>query len=417
MAVFKHGPKFSLAISFYGLYGVISIRLVFFRGEASRCNNKPFEWLICTSRVSHYIEVFNRPATDISWIVSFEIFILSLGSSVAGRLFDAGYYRHLMISGFLIQLLGVFSTSFVKTYWQAFLTHGVCGGIASTLLWTTHVSLISTWFLKRRTFAIALTLCGTSLGGMVWVVIAQQLIPTIGFQWTVRVIGFMMTAFFAIVLAITRTRIPPRKGGPFLDLPAFKEVSYSCFVIGTFLILFSVYFAFFFVNQYATNIIHVDGKTSLSILYLMNGVSVIGRILPALIADYAAGPVAMYIFLSFCAGVIMYAWIAVHSLGGIIAFAAAYGFFGAGVQGLLGAAMASMTPDLQKIGVRLGMVLSVGSIPCLTGSPLAGALIQLRGGDYLDAQIFGGTTLVIGSMVVFLGYLSLMERRRCQEES
>lgn len=197
---------------------------------------------------AHYVELFNRPATDISWIVSFEIFILSLGSTITGRLFDAGYYRHLMVTGFVLQIIGVFTTSFVTAYWQAFLTHGVCGGIASTLLWTSHVSLISTWFLKRRTFAIALTLCGTSLGGMVWVVIAQQLIPIIGFPWTVRVMGFMITSFFAITLALNRTRIPPRQGGPFLDLPAFKEASYSLFVVGTFLILFAVYFAFFYVG-------------------------------------------------------------------------------------------------------------------------------------------------------------------------
>lgn len=144
----------------------------------------------------------------------------------------------------------------------------------------------------------------------------------------------------------------------------------------------------------------------------MNGVSVIGRIVPALLADYAAGPVVMYVLFSFCSGVIIFAWIAVNSLGGVIGFAAAYGFFGAGVQGLLGAAVASMSPDVQKIGVRIGMVLSVASIPCLTGSPLAGALIQARGGDYLYAQIFGGTSLVVGSLVVLTGFLIAQRTRR-----
>ena len=143
----------------------------------------------------------------------------------------------------------------------------------------------------------------------------------------------------------------------------------------------------------------------------MNGVSVIGRILPALVADYYAGPVIMYVLFSAAAGVTMYSWIAVDSLGGLIAFAAVYGFFGAGVQGLFGAAAASLTPDLRKIGVRIGMVVTAGSIPCLTGSPLAGGLIQLRHGGYLYTQIFGGTSLVLGATLVLGAYLMVPRSR------
>ncbi|KAF2103770.1 MFS general substrate transporter [Rhizodiscina lignyota] len=371
---------------------------------------------------AHYIETFHKSVSDVSWIVGVQIFLLCFGATFSGRLFDAGYYRHLLIAGFLFQIVGIFTTSVAKEYWQAFLAQGICGGMAATLLWPTHISLISTWFLKSRSFAIALMLCGTSVGGMVWIVIAQQLGPTLGFGWTVRVIGFMVTGFFAIVLVLTRTRIPPREGGPFLELAAFKETSYSLFVAGAFLILWAVYFAFFYVNQYATNIIHVNAKTSLSILYLMNGVSVIGRIVPAIIADrfpLILGPVNMFLILSISSGIIMYSWIAVHDLGGIIAFSAVYGFFGAGLQGLFAAALASLTKDLQKIGVRVGMVLTVASIPSLTGPPLAGTLIQEDNGRYLYTQIWGGTCLVVGGFAILAAslYARKEEKRARANES
>lgn len=197
---------------------------------------------------AHYVAEFRRPASDISWIVSIEIFILSLLSAPVGRCFDAGYYRHLLVAGFIFQIVGIMCTSVAKAYWQAFLAQGLCGGLAAAFLWTPHVSLVSTWFLKRRSFALALMLCGTSVGGVVWPVIAQQLGPVIGFAWTVRVMGFMILAFFAVVLSMTRTRIPPRKGGAFLEPAAFKESAYSLFVVGTFLILWAVYFAYFYVR-------------------------------------------------------------------------------------------------------------------------------------------------------------------------
>lgn len=197
---------------------------------------------------AYYVTEFDRPASDVSWIVSMEIFMLTLLATVSGRLFDAGYYRHLLVAGFLTQLLGIFTTSVATKYWQAFLAQGLCGGIACACLWTPHVSLMSTWFLKKRSFAIALMLCGTSTGGVIWTVIAQQVAPVIGFSWTVRVMGFIVLGLFLVVLALTRTRVPPRTGGPLLDLPAFKETPYALFTVGAVLILWGVYPPFFYVS-------------------------------------------------------------------------------------------------------------------------------------------------------------------------
>lgn len=61
-----------------------------------------------------------------------------------------------------------------------------------------------------------------------------------------------------------------------------------------------------------------------------------------------------------------------------------------------------MTTDISKIGVRTGMVFSIISIACLTGPPIAGALIQAGNGSFLYAQIFGGTTVSVGTGVLVL---------------
>jgi hypothetical protein len=46
------------------------------------------------------------------------------------------------------------------------------------------------------------------------------------------------------------------------------------------------------------------------------------------------------------------------------------------------------------------MCFSVISIACLTGPPLAGALIQIDGGRFLFAQAFGGSAFVGGSLTL-----------------
>lgn len=173
-------------------------------------------------------------------------------------------------------------------------------------------------------------------------------------------------------------------------------------------------------NSYAHNIINIPSSQALTLLYLMNGVSVAGRILPALFADQYFGPLNTFIFLTAIAGVVMFCWTAVDSLSGLMIWAAFYGFFGSGLQGLFGAALAGLTTDLRKMGVRVGMIMSIGSIAALTGSPLAGALIEYNHGNYQGMQIFGGSCLVgaasVNLLAVLAGTGKLQRRRKAQHE-
>lgn len=103
---------------------------------------------------------------------------------------------------------------------------------------------------------------------------------------------------------------------------------------------------------------------------------------------------------AFLSGVLLYTWAGVHSLQTLFVFCVIYGFFAAGVQSLFPAACASLTTDLKKMGVRTGMCFTVVSIACLTGPPLAGALIQRNDGGFLYAQVFGGTAFMGGSVTL-----------------
>ena len=137
----------------------------------------------------------------------------------------------------------------------------------------------------------------------------------------------------------------------------------------------------------------------------MNAVGIPGRIVPAVLADRWLGPVNTLILFVILSGVLVYCWAAVHTLSGLWAFVIIYGFFGAGVQSLFPPALGSLTPDLSKLGIRIGMVFSIISIGCLTGPPIAGAFIQADHGDYLYAQMFGGSIMMFGAALLIGGRL------------
>ena len=127
-----------------------------------------------------------------------------------------------------------------------------------------------------------------------------------------------------------------------------------------------------------------------------------GRVIPAWIADRFLGPLNTLIIIMALSGTLVYTWAAVTSIQGTWAFALLYGSVGAAIQGVSPPALANNQKDTSKIGVRLGMYFSVTSIGCLCGPPVAGALIQRDGGSYMYAQMFGGSVMVCGALVMLV---------------
>ncbi|KAL8795198.1 MAG: hypothetical protein Q9195_002353 [Heterodermia aff. obscurata] len=366
---------------------------------------------------SYYRTTLNATPSAISWIGSVQILLVYLIGTFSGRGLDAGYYHLILAVGFFLQILAVFMTSISTQYWQLFLAQGICKGLGDGLLFCPTVALVATYFSRNRVFAMACTASGGATGGIIFPLIAQQLLPKIGFGWTVRVMAFVICFNAAVALAIARVRLPPRRAGPLVEWSAFRELPYTLFCAGMFLNLWAVYFAYFYVSRqhpsslqpsnknkqistFGTQIIKATPSMSLTILLVLNAVGIPGRLVCGLVADRLLGPINTLIPVALISGLLLYCWAAVHSIGALFTFCVVYGFFAAGIQSLFPAACASLTSDLTKMGVRTGMCFSFISIACLTGPPLAGALIQRDDGGFLYAQVFGGSAFVGGALTL-----------------
>jgi MFS family permease len=75
------------------------------------------------------------------------------------------------------------------------------------------------------------------------------------------------------------------------------------------------------------------------------------------------------------------------------------GFFSAALVTVPSAAFANITPDLSRLGTRLGMSWSVSSIASLIGAPIAGALLRKKDGktDFIGVQVWSGACLMVGT--------------------
>ena len=334
----------------------------------------------------------------ISWIGSIQTFLIFFVGTFSGRALDAGLFRPVFYAGVLLSLLGVFMTSLAKEYWQVFLAQGLCFGLGGGLQFTPAIALVSTWFSKRRTLVIAVFLAGSGTGGMVFPAIIRQLLPILGFGWTVRVIGFIMLGTSAVTIALLRTRLPPRSSGPLVEWSAFKELPYTLYITGMFLNFFALYFAFYYIDAFARNIVGLNYLDSINLLIAMNGLGIAGRVVPAYVATTYLGPLNTLIPLTFATSVITYGWSGVHSTGALYTFAVLIGFFANSIQGLWPSPLSTLTEDLSKTGTRMGMGFTVASFALLTGSPVGGALVSRDDGEYLYAQVWAGTSLIVGCM-------------------
>lgn len=197
----------------------------------------------------YYARTLGLEPSAVAWIGSVQICLIFLVGTFAGRAFDAGYYRPALVVGCLLQLAGIFATSAARTYWQLFLAQGLCQGLGCGVVFAPTVANLSTWFSRRRSVAISLSACGGGTGGMVFPLMAQQLLPRIGFAWTVRAMGLVVLVTSAAILAAVRTRLPPRRAGPVVDLAAFRETTYLLFAVSMFFTLWAAYFAYYYVSR------------------------------------------------------------------------------------------------------------------------------------------------------------------------
>ena len=167
------------------------------------------------------------------------------------------------------------------------------------MLFTPAVSAVGHWFSKRRALAIGIACTAGGTGGVAFPFMILYLAPSIGFPWTIRIIGFICTAMCALACILLRKRLPPnKKSGTSIDLKALRETNYALTTMAVFLVEFSVFIPYTYISSYA---IHagVEPQHAYRLIALLNVGAIPGRALPGYVAD-RFGPfnVSRYTFIS-----------------------------------------------------------------------------------------------------------------------
>ncbi|EIN11718.1 MFS general substrate transporter [Punctularia strigosozonata HHB-11173 SS5] len=326
---------------------------------------------------AYYVEKLGRSDSAVSWIGSFQLWLMFTMGLFTGKLFDEGHCRLLIFVGSVFYIVALFMTSLCTEYWQVFLAQGVCGGIGLGILFLPALSVVPQWFQKRRAFATGVVTTGSSVGGVVFPIMLNHLFNSVGYAKGVRASAYIILGCLVLVNLLIKPRIPGRSKRPaHMQFPApdMKSIlthdAYWATIGGGFLIMWGLFFPLFYIQVFAQS--HgVNENLSFYLLSILNATSIFGRTLPNLLAD-KFGVMNMLIGAAFCAGVLNFVWLACTSEGASIVFSILYGFFSGAYVSIMPGVIASLSSHIGEVGVRMGFAWSIIALAALTGTPIDG---------------------------------------------
>ncbi|KAH8705640.1 putative MFS monocarboxylate transporter [Talaromyces proteolyticus] len=339
--------------------------------------------------------------SNLAWIGSIQVFFMFSGGLIAGPLMDRYGPKIIVVPCSVLFVLSVMLTSLCHEYYQFMLAQGVLGGLMNGLTYTPTVTAVNQYFFKRRPIAMGISSSGSSLAGVIFPIALNRLLnhSSLGFGWSVRVVGFIMLAMCLVASVTVSSPAPRRKAGPLILIEAWKNPGYTIQNVGIFLLMWGMFTPFFYIPGYSISIgIGVDLSNYL--IAILNAASLFGRLLGGAISNKFGRSNVMF-FSSTACGILILGWLAIKSLGGMIVFSILYGFFSGSFIGLFPSMIAMAAPKPNMIGTYVGMAMGFLGIAGLTGTPITGAMINSYG-TYTAAIIFSGVVCLGGSALLLV---------------
>jgi predicted MFS family arabinose efflux permease len=121
-------------------------------------------------------------------------------------------------------------------------------------------------------------------GGIVLSVVFHRLQPEIGFDWANRVVAFMSLATLAVPIFVMKMRARPPQRRKIFDATPWSSPIYCVSILGAFIAFLGTWTPFFYVGLYGAETGAASQRTAFYLVAVVTAGSVIGRVLPGLIA-------------------------------------------------------------------------------------------------------------------------------------
>lgn len=333
--------------------------------------------------------------SQIGWIWSLSLFLTFFCGVLIGPVFDSKGPRVLVLGGSILLTTSMMLLGLCTKYWHFILVYSVLNGLGGCLMNTPALASIGHFFLVRRGTATGVAMTSGSVGGVIFPLMLQKLIPEVGFAWATRILGFILIALLVIANLLIRSRLPRKKIENFSsilpDLTILLDLKFTALTLGIFLLEWGLFIPLTYITSYA--VAHGESTAfSVQILAILNAGSFVGRILAGFIADILGRVNTLILTVLMCVIVTLGLWLpaaAINSKALLIVYAFLFGFGSGSNLSLTPVCVGQLckTENYGRYYATCWMVVAFGT---LTGLPIAGAILTANDGKYYGLIIFCG---------------------------
>ncbi|RSL48628.1 hypothetical protein CEP54_012834 [Fusarium duplospermum] len=339
----------------------------------------------------------DKAPSTVAWIFSLYLFNIYFLGLLAGPIFDRHGHRLLIFVGSVLVVVSFMLLSLCSEYYQIILCFSMLFGIGASLMNIPAYAVIGHWFDKRRGFAVGVASTAGGIGGIIFPLVFQATLPSIGFAWSMRMLGFILLLLAVPSNLLIRTRLPPSEQfeSAWPEFRLFKDPRLSLCCAGIFFMEYGILVPLTYVVSYATEHGHAS-TNSYMLPALLNAGSVVGRVVPGIISDRIGRFNVLIITVGACIICVLALWLpAGDSKPMLIAFTLLLGFASGGNVSLVPVCIGQLC-DSKDYGRYLSTALLAASFGTLTGIPIGGALLGLGHRDgWLAVIIFSGASYAV----------------------
>ena len=325
----------------------------------------------------------------------------------------------------VILLMGLFAglslllTSQVNASWQLFITYSLLLAMGVGGLYVVPTATVSRWFNKKRGLTLGIAGSGMGLGVVIMAPLATYLITN--FDWRMAYIVMGLVAWLMIIPLSSLLKKDPRQIGALPDglsssapdieyqedgiqpldsslLRILSTRNFWLFVFTWLFFAFSLLLVLTHLVPHATDI-GISSREAASVLSLMGGAAVAGRVLMGIASDRIDRKLTVIVCALLQAGAMLWL-IWVQDLWMFYLFASVYGFAYSGFESSVGALIGD-TFGLGKIGAIFGM-LEFGFAAGAAIGPVVGGLIFDVSNSYSLAFLIGAVTMLVIVLLILL---------------
>ncbi len=370
------------------------------------------------------IAEFDWERGALSSAFSIALLIAGVLSLVSGRLSDRYGPRILVTAAGLSLGIGFLLMSQVSSLWQVYLVWGLSIGIAISCSVIPINTTIPRWFTEKRGIAIAITITGFNLGGIVAPVLIQQLIDAYDWQRSFLILGAIP---FIITIPLAQLM---KRGGQQIKLNSYIEnkpveenkstvsavwglslneaIRTRWFWFFSFMQLsfgFCVQTITVHIVPYATDV-EIPAIIAASILSISAGSSIAGNLAIGFFYARIGGRLALTACLALFTLTLVWLLFTTETWMFYV-FAVVFGLARGGIIPLLTVVAAELF-GLRHLGSVGGAFLFFSTVGGILGNPFAGLIFDVSG----SYSLAFGIDVIISTLAVILGLILLRYKSR-----